>query len=627
MRANRVSIWHLLWRMICYTPRLYSADTILWLFIAALPALPGIIIREFFNTLTNKSPFTLSVWAWIALFLAVGLARIVAIITGRITKTQHRFTMSALVRRNLLAKLYDRPGAEPLIAIGKPEGTVSPGEVISFFRDDASQIEDNVVGTNEIFGEAVYAIGALIVLFSVNATITLFIFLPLALIAVMIQRVADRIKRYRRASRQATQQVTGMVGEMFAAVQAIQVAGAEQTVLQHFRQLCDRRQQSMVQDQLFTTLLESSFENLVSLGTGAILLFAAQSMRSTGNPFTVGDFALFVYYLSSVTYFLSFLGSFLALSKQSEVSFERMEGLLNCDAEALVSHHPLYLPSLTGQIPKLPIIQSSLHHQRYSFEKQDEPLQELIALNLTYHYPGTNRGVTDVSLHLQRGSFTVITGQVGAGKTTLLRVLMGLLPLQSGEIYWNGQKIDQPDRFFLPPRSAYTSQVPQLFSNTLRNNILLGLNSSDEALQQAIALATFDQDLAAMPNGLETMIGSKGMRLSGGQIQRAAAARMFIRQPDLLVFDDLSSALDIKTEQTLWSRLFNLNSHSPTSPLSHSPTLPLPHSPTPSPWTPTCLVVSHRRTVLQRADRVILLNNGRVELEGTFADLPSAYVR
>lgn len=607
MTTHRASIWHLLWRMIRYAQRLYWVDTVLWLLIAGLPALPGLLIREFFNTLTNQSTFALSSWGWIALFLAIGLARIVAIFTGRITKTQHRFTMSGLIRRNLLAKLLDRPGAEPITVTDQQNRTLAPGEVISFFREDATQIEDNVVGTNEILGEGVFAVGSLLLLLSVNALITLFVFLPLAVIATIIHRISERIKRYRRASRQATQQMTGMIGEMFTAVQAIQVAGAEPTVLEHFRHLCDRRRQSIVQDQLFTTLLESSFENLVSLGTGAILFFAAQSMRSQVGNLTVGDFALFVYYLSYVTYFLSFLGGFLALSKQSEVSFERMEGLLGCNASEIVGHHPLHLPTLTGRTPQLPSIRQP---------QAIAPLQELVALNLTYHYPGSDRGITDLSLRLQRSSLTVITGSIGSGKTTLLKALMGLLPLQSGVIYWNGQKVEQPSSFFIPPRSAYTPQVPQLFSNTLRENILLGLEKSDEELWRAMTLATFDQDLAAMPDGLETLIGSKGMRLSGGQLQRVAAARMFLRQPELLIFDDLSSALDTTTEQTLWSRLFNL----------HSSTQPPIYSSTPS-WTPTYLVVSHRPTVLQRADRILLLNHGRVEMEGTFEDLPLAYRR
>lgn len=171
--VDRQSIWQMLWQMIRYAQPLYWTDTFLWLLIAGLPALPGLVIREFFNTLTAQSTFALSAWGWIALFLAIGVARIVAIVTGRITKTQHRFTMSALIRRNLLAKLFDRPGAEPLTNNHQSSRALAPGEVISFFREDAAQIEDNVVGTNEILGEGVFAIGSLLLLLSVNAFITL----------------------------------------------------------------------------------------------------------------------------------------------------------------------------------------------------------------------------------------------------------------------------------------------------------------------------------------------------------------------------------------------------------------------------------------------------------------------
>lgn len=118
MVTHRVSIWHLLWQLIRYAQPLYWIDTLLWLLIARLPALPGLVIREFFNTLTVQSGLTLSSGGWIALFLVIGVARIVAISTSRITKTQHRFTMSALIRRNLLEKLLEYPGAKPLIVAG-----------------------------------------------------------------------------------------------------------------------------------------------------------------------------------------------------------------------------------------------------------------------------------------------------------------------------------------------------------------------------------------------------------------------------------------------------------------------------------------------------------------------------
>ncbi|NEQ33751.1 MAG: ABC transporter ATP-binding protein [Leptolyngbya sp. SIO4C5] len=321
-----LSIHILLWQMICYAQRLYWVDTLLWLFILGLPAVPGILIREFFDSLTDQSRLSESPWVWIGLFLAVGLARVVAIFTGRITKTQHRFLMSGLVRHNLLFELLKRPGAE--LATGGANGqSTSPGEILSYFRDDAFQIEDTVVGTNEIFAAGVFAVGSVILLLSVNPTMTLLVFLPLCAIAAFAHQAEHRLKHYRRASRQATQQVTGLIGEMFTAVQAVKVAGAEAQMLHELRNRCNRRRQLMVRDQVFNALLNSGFENIVSLGTGLILLVVSQNL-SAHSTLTVGDFALFVYYLSFVTYFLAFFGGFLASIKQSEVSFERMAGLI-----------------------------------------------------------------------------------------------------------------------------------------------------------------------------------------------------------------------------------------------------------------------------------------------------------
>ncbi|MBD2070184.1 ABC transporter ATP-binding protein [Leptolyngbya sp. FACHB-671] len=622
MTTQRIAIWKLLWRMIRYAFGLYLLDTILWLFIAGLPVVPGLIIREFFNTLTSTETSgsaqlisLQSPMVWVALIFAVGAARIVAIFAGRVTKTQHRFTMSSLLRRNLLDKLLQRPGAESL-TVGRK--TVSPGEVISFFRDDAAQVEDTVVGTNEIFSAGVFALVALIILFNVNARLTLLVFLPLVAIALTLQHAEARIKRYRSASRQATQQVTGLIGELFSAVQAIQVAGAETPVLNHLRWLGDQRQQRVVQDQVFTAIIQSSLENLVSLGTGLILLVAAQSGVGGGDllsetlrerTLSVGDFALFVYYLAFVTDFLWFFGGFLALTKQTEVSLERMGTLISSveeqesnRVEGLVEPAPLYLPDLKGRMTELPAIAQP---------KRDTALEELRVENLTYRYPGgdtalqrwSDRGITNISMTLKRGSLTVITGRVGSGKTTLLRVLLGLLPRQSGEIYWNGSRIEQPDQFFVPPRSAYTPQVPQLFSNTLQENLLMGFQTDEAELRKAIAIAALDHDLAAMPEELNTLIGSKGMRLSGGQQQRAAAARMLLRRPELLVFDDLSSALDLETEQTLWSHLL---AATPRSPISYNPTY---------------LVVSHRPFVLRQADYIIVLENGVVDTAGKPEDL------
>jgi ATP-binding cassette, subfamily B, bacterial len=312
-----------------------------------------------------------------------------------------------------------------------------------------------------------------------------------------------------------------------------------------------------------------------------MLLLAAGAMRS--GSFTVGDFALFVSYITWLSTVTSMFGDFLTRYRQMSVSIDRIEALLEgAPPGSLVDHHPTYLRGAYPTVP--PRLKGPEHH-----------LHCLEVTNLGYRFPGTDRGIENISLRLERGSFTVITGRIGSGKTTLLRVLLGLLPADQGEIRWNGERVDDPSSFLTPPRSAYAPQAPRLFSDSLRDNILMGIDGSTVDLHAAIQSGVLERDIADLEHGLETRVGPRGVKLSGGQVQRAAAARMFVRRPELLVIDDLSSALDVETERRLWDRLFARET--------------------------TCLAVSYRRAALQAADQIIVLAHGRMVAAGTFDHL------
>jgi ATP-binding cassette subfamily B protein len=199
-----------------------------------------------------------------------------------------------------------------------------------------------------------------------------------------------------------------------------------------------------------------------------------------------------------------------------------------------------------------------------------------------------------VSFELAPGTITVLTGRIGSGKSTLLRALLGLLPAQAGEIRWDDTRVEDAANFFLPPRAAYVPQTPRLFSVSLQENILLDRPLAQ--LRPALHTAVLEEDIAAFPDGLATVVGPRGMRLSGGQVQRSAAARALIGPPTLLVVDDLSSALDVATENTLWQRLRSLEQT-------------------------TILAVSTRRITFHQADQIIVLKEGEVEAVGPLATL------
>jgi len=573
-------------RLMAYRPWLYAVNGILWIGVHAAFIVPGLLAKAFFDALEDGmaagSGAGLPRGAATVLLLvaAFTVVRILHIVVAALADILHRFVMGSLVRVNAFDGIMNLPGAAPL--------SCTANEALDYLKEDAGQVEDSISWTLDVMGSAAFTVASVVTLLGIDPVVTLLAFVPLVLVVAVAHTAEGKVKRYREAARLASEKATGAIGDAFNAIQAIKVAGAEPHVQAHVAGLCDVRRKASLKDGLFNQLLGSIYHNTVGIGTGVILLVVAA--RSGVHGFSLGDFSLFIFCLSFVSDYTCFWGSFLAHFQQTRVSLDRLR-TLTAD------------PSGEGLVVPSPPVVGRWPARRPGTEPPPgprEPFRSLVVEGLECRYP-SGAGIVGVSLELAAGRLVAVTGRIGSGKTTLLRAIQGLLPA-TGRILWNGEPVDDPAAFFVPPRSAYVPQAPALFSETLAANILLGLDPGEAAMTSAIRAAVLEDDAAALPAGLATTVGPRGVKLSGGQVQRTAVARMFVRSPEVCFIDDMSSALDAATEELLWKRFVG------GSGADGRPTR-------------ACLAVTHRRSTLRLADAVVVLADGRVDCVGTLDEV------
>jgi ATP-binding cassette, subfamily B, bacterial len=527
------------------------------------PLALGLATREFFDRVAGDAPG--AVWVAVALVAAVQVGEVLSELAVGRTWSGFCYETHTLLQRNALAGI--------LRGFGRFGLPVPPGDAISRLRDEPPSITmGSMDGLADLVGRGLFALVGGAVMWHIDPVLTLAAFAPVLVSSAVSDALGTRSAVHAAAARESTGRLTAFLGELVGASLAVRVAGAAPHVVHRLGEISETRRRLSLRDRVFAETVNSMNFHLVHVGTGLVLLLGAAKIRS--GAFSVGDFALFVVFLDQLTYLPAEIGRVLTELKRTRVSIDRLHALMPGEPrDAIVAPAPIHV---RGPLPPVPP------------PAAPDRLERLDVVGLTCVHPGSARGVVDVSLSLERGSFTVVTGRIGSGKTTLLHAVLGLLPRDAGEIRWNGTQVDDPAAFLVPPRTAFTPQVPRLFSETLRANLLLGRVAGDDDADAAVRAAVLEDDVGALDAGLDTVVGRRGVKLSGGQIQRAAAARMFLRDAQLLVFDDLSSALDVATETELWRRLLARRGEV------------------------TYLVVSHSAVALSNADRVVVLDDGRV---------------
>ncbi|MFC4463033.1 ATP-binding cassette domain-containing protein [Streptomyces xiangluensis] len=534
----------------------YWTLTALWVLLRAGTLAVGLLFQRLFDEIGAGG----GVWLLIAWVAAIEGARLCLQFGVMINRLEPRvqYGTTARMRRELLGSALRGRGA----------ARTTPGEALRVVGEDVDETGFFVAWAPTNLAHWLFVVASVTVMMRIDAVVTSALLALLVLVTVVTAAVHGRFLRHRRATRTASAEVAGALREAVGAVKAVQAAAAEEHVAAHIDRLNAARAKAAVREELFAGVQRTVIGNAAPLGIGVVLLLTAGQAHS--GTFSVGDLALFTFYLQILAEALASIGIL-------SVRLQRVSVALGRIAEFL------------GKRPRTPTEKPALLPERAS------ELRELTVRGLTARHPGSERGIEDVDLTVVRHSVTVVTGGVGSGKSTLIRAVLGLLPHERGTVLWNGEPIADPGNFLVPPRCGYTPQDPRLFSGSLRDNVLLGLESDGRIFEDVVHTAVLAPDVAAMPDGADTVVGPRGLRLSGGQLQRTAIARMLARRPELLVLDDVSSALDPATEQLLWSRLLD--------------------------GAVTVLAVSHRPALLRAAARVVVLKDGRVDAAGTWEEV------
>ncbi len=443
------------------------------------------------------------------------------------------------------------------------------GDIMTRVVEDVTNMERVLIdGIEQGLVAALQVLGIGVFLFFLNPTVAAWATLPVPLLAVGAWFYSTRGRDRYRNQREASSDLNALLHDNISGVRQIKAYAAETAEHGRFNRFSDRLRLATLRMMKWWAIYSPGMSFVRMTGYVLVLAFGGSAvMRS---ELTLGDFTRFLLFLSLFYEPIDRLNSLNQMLLGGRAAADRVFDILDSDEEPNASGG--------GELP--PRIAGHVCFDRVSFSYQDQP---------TLH---------EVSLEARPGQTIALVGSTGAGKTTVLSLLARFYETTGGSITIDGTPIASLAKTSLRDRLAYVTQEPFLFNGTVRENLLLAKrDASDASLWSALAAAHAGAFVRTLPEGLDTNVGERGVKLSGGEKQRLSIARALLKNAPILLLDEATASVDSETERQIQDALDRLMENR------------------------TAFVIAHRLSTIQNADLIYVLEKGRVIEQGTHSEL------